>query len=493
MRNGVAKFVRRRRCAQTAAVQPRGTLNGYYSGPQLRSALSLRAALRQRLRTGGRLRTALSQTLLASLAIQLALLVSGVAVARALGPVDRGHFAFLTLIVTILSQLGGLGIPYALTYTIARSPASAMYIVRAVGGPLRTQLIVTSIVAAGVLVALSLERSAYGAWTTLVVLVVIIPEILFRCGLGVLQGLRRFQKFNLMRIAPIILFGTLATTILVVGSGSVIAVTIAWAVSRLAFAPMSVSMAWREARAAGSVSDTAPETSQILQFGRKAMLGAASPVETYRLDQAVVGLLLPPVALGYYVVALAFTNLPRFVAQSFGMVAGPLIGASSTHGQARRQMWRFFWLAAPFYLAVAAILWVLAPSLTILFFGEEFDRSASITRILLIATVLFCARRVLIDVARAAGYAGIGSIAEVVASVAALPLIVVFAPIFGTNGVAYALVGSSALALSVLIISLIWFGRRGSLPGAWLEGQGDRTGPGGVSPPDAASGASYGE
>ncbi len=65
----------------------------------------------------------------------------------------------------------------------------------------------------------------------------------------------------------------------------------------------------------------------MLSFGVRGMLGASSPIEYYRLDQAVVGLFLAPVALGIYTVALAFTNLPRFVSTSVGMVAYPHVAA----------------------------------------------------------------------------------------------------------------------------------------------------------------------
>ena len=50
-------------------------------------------------------------------------------------------------------------------------------------------------------------------------------------------------------------------------------------------------------------------------------------METFRLDQAVVGLFLTPAALGLYVVGLAFANLPRFIAQSVGYIAYPRINS----------------------------------------------------------------------------------------------------------------------------------------------------------------------
>ena len=58
------------------------------------------------------------------------------------------------------------------------------------------------------------------------------------------------------------------------------------------------------------------------------------------LDQAVVGLFMPPSVLGLYVVAVAFTNLPRFVGQSIGMVAYPTVANARDPLEARRRLSR---------------------------------------------------------------------------------------------------------------------------------------------------------
>jgi O-antigen/teichoic acid export membrane protein len=199
------------------------------------------------------------------------------------------------------------------------------------------------------------------------------------------------------------------------------------------------------------------------------MFGSGPPVETYRLDQSVVALFLAPTALGYYVAALAFTNLPRFIAQSFGLVAGPTVARRPTHEAAKRSMWRFFLLSVPCCLVVIVPLWVAAPTLARFLFGPEFSEAGYISRILLGATFLFCARRVLADAAQGAGYPGIGSIAELSSFATAIPLFAVFVPLWGVDGVAYALVLSSAIALAVLIIGLWRAGSTGKPPPAWVE------------------------
>ena len=66
------------------------------------------------------------------------------------------------------------------------------------------------------------------------------------------------------------------------------------------------------------------------------LAGAAEdlPFDDQSFDAAmavctVIGLFLAPAALGLYVVAQAFTNLPRFISESVGAVAYPNIAASA--------------------------------------------------------------------------------------------------------------------------------------------------------------------
>ena len=51
--------------------------------------------------------------------------VSGVLVARSLGPEDRGYLALLTVVAGVFAIVGTLGLPTATTYYIAQHPSRA--------------------------------------------------------------------------------------------------------------------------------------------------------------------------------------------------------------------------------------------------------------------------------------------------------------------------------------------------------------------------------
>ena len=61
--------------------------------------------------------------------------MSGVLVARGLGPEDRGYLALIVVVSGICVILGSAGLPTALTYYVARDPAYAGRIVRLLIAP----------------------------------------------------------------------------------------------------------------------------------------------------------------------------------------------------------------------------------------------------------------------------------------------------------------------------------------------------------------------
>ena len=113
-----------------------------------------------------------------------------------------------------------------------------------------------------------------------------------------------------------------------------------------------------------------------------------------------MGLFISPVALGLYVAGLAFTSLPRFVAQSIGYVAFPHVAAHEDPKTARRAMWRFVGLACALCGAIVVGLEATVGWLLPLFFGEQFSPAVGLSRILLISALLSGTRRVLADGAR---------------------------------------------------------------------------------------------
>jgi O-antigen/teichoic acid export membrane protein len=382
--------------------------------------------------------------------------------------------ALLLLVSAIAWQLGGLGIPYALTYSAARAPGAARRSLESITRPIAVQAIIAALCAAVALGVLTAGRPGYVRIGATLTVLAITATIFERCGLGILQGLGRFVSFNLLRLASNTIFSCVAGILWLTGNHNFLPYAIAWSICQAIVAPVALWFA-RRAASAVEVDALSPPLSRaaLLSFGRRSLFGGDPPVETYRIDQAAVAIFLAPSALGYYVAALAFTNLPRFVAQSFALLATPVVAGKPRHRDAVRTMWRFFWISIPFYMFLVVLLWLGAPQLVNFFFGSDFGQAAGISRILLVATALYCARRVLSDSARGAGYPTIGSIAEVASLMGVVPFFAVALPIWGLDGVAYSLIASSMIALAVLVVGLKRMTSSGQIPANWEETRAD--------------------
>ncbi len=389
---------------------------------------------------------------------QVALVVSGILTARLLGPEDRGNLALLILIPVAISQLGSLGVPLAVTYEFSRDVEIARGTLRNIARPVILWTAVLVLIHAAILTALASGRDADVRTAALFTLLIVPADTAQLYGLAVLQGRRDYRVFNALRLLPAVAFSAFAIFAFITGAQSLPQFALWYAGSYLAAAAIALSIALR--RAPPRIVVGAPAASAMLRFGLRGLLGTVSPLETLRLDQAIVGLFLSPAALGLYVVGVSFTNLPRFVAQGIGVVAYPHVAAQRDPSPAQRSMWRFFWLSVLVCTVVIVPLELVAGWLVPTFFGDAFAPAVGIMRILLISSLFLSTRRVLTDGSRGFGLPTAGTTAEVASWLALVPCILLLAPRLGASGVAVAFTISAAISLAVLI-ALVTAGRRG--------------------------------
>ena len=398
-------------------------------------------------------RMPLAGSVLTGLLGQGVLIVSGVLAARILGVQDRGYLALLVLFPAVLAQIGSLGLPLAATYELSRDRSRAGVVVRTLLRPLGLQVVSLVLLQAGILAAV-FWNDPHAVRVSALLSLLAVPAILGQSyGTAILQGQQRFLAFNVLRTLPAASYTAAILAIFVAGEGDLQKVVVGWIAASVLSAAVTVWVALRGI-SLGSGRRSKSTLDSMLRFGIKGLLGWTSPVETFRLDQAVVGLFLTPAALGLYVVGLAFANLPRFIAQSIGYIAYPRV-AAKRGDEAWRELWQFFWLATGSAALVVLVLELAMSWLIPAFFGDDFSGAVPLTRILLIGALFLSARRVLTDGAQGLGKPGLGTIAEVSSWVFLLPALGIFTPLWGSRGVALALTVSAALSFAVLLVLLV--------------------------------------
>jgi O-antigen/teichoic acid export membrane protein len=391
-------------------------------------------------------RRAVGISVVASLAGQALLICSGVASARALGPEGRGQLALILLTPPIVAQVVSLGLPLGVTYAVAQTgdaravndAAKRLFALLVVGATLVEAVLGGSIAMAAaphlLTVALLSSLAAGGIVAT-------------QYSTALLQGQTLFGRFNAMRQLPAALYVVGCLGILVLPTGeSVEAFAIAWT---LAYALGAVA-AWLVALRAQSCprdNSVEPSLGSMVRFGLKGFVGSISAIEMFRLDQAMVAAFLSTSALGIYVVASAFSNLPRFVGQSVGTVAFPYVAKAASSRSALTSTRLFVLVTTLLTGLVAVVLVVAMPWLLPTLFGSEFKDGVVPAAIIVVAAALTSVRRTAGDSARGAGYPLIGTWAEVASWVLLVPGLILAGQTNSIEAVAWTLLIVAAVVL----------------------------------------------
>jgi O-antigen/teichoic acid export membrane protein/O-antigen ligase len=399
---------------------------------------------------------AIGGSLLASALAQLLLIASGVLVARSLGPQDRGYLALLVVVSGVCILIGTMGLPQAATYYIARERSHARQIAASLVRTGVFQVVATLALQTAVLAALVMHEPGRVKAAALISLAMVPGILALAWGGAILQGQQRFAAFNLLRILPTAVYVVVVLAAFLLDSADLVRVMTIWAGANFVGGFLALGVAVR-GLPKGPAQGQPPAHSEIRRFGLKSLFGSISPIDALRLDQAVVGLLLTPVALGLYVVAQALTNLPRIVAYSVGGVAYPQVASEHDPAAARRVLWRYFFIGVALSVLVVMVLGAAAGEIVTFFFGSEFEDATGTARILLLATLFMAARRVLTDGVNGLGHPGLGTLAEIASWVLLVPAVAILLPPFGVEGVALALTFAWAGSL-LLLLALVGVG-----------------------------------
>jgi O-antigen/teichoic acid export membrane protein len=382
---------------------------------------------------------------------QVATATSGIVVARMLGATNRGYLALLVLWPTLLLLIGDLGLPMAVPYFLARDQNVFGSLTRRLLTPALFQCGILMILEAAILTFLLSAKPRSVMLAGILTALVIPSALCLEYCLALLQGRQRFLAFNLLRCLPATCYGVMCATVFLGLFRPQIALFAgAWSGSYALAAACGVTVLFLN-RPSEYRSDDPPPLRAMVQFGLRGLFGSVSPIETFRLDQAIVGLALSPAALGNYVVALAFTIFPRLIAQAVGLVAYPKVAAQSEPSRARVMMLRFFVLGSSLALVVAVALAAIVGTLVPLLFGAGYRPAIPLARILLAAAFFLAARRLLTDGLRGTGRPGIGSVAEFASWFVLVPSLVLLVPRLGLTGVAVSFMVAALFSLLCLL------------------------------------------
>lgn len=410
--------------------------------------LRQRPNIRKRL-TSSPVRKAVASTMAASVFSQAMLIISGALSARILGPVDRGHFALLGLVPSILSIAGGLGMAPAITYFVARRPRTTRSVLSSVRRDLALQLAVLTVLHVIISVVWLLPRVSPSDRLAVYITLVGVPTAFaLQYGQAVLQGHQRFGAFTAVFVVPQFLLAAGILALYVFAVGGLVPVMLVSTVAAVAGAVLALVLVRTTVRRVPP-EDEPLQARTIRRFAFRSYFGQTAPIESFRLDQLVVGAALSPAVLGYYGAATAFTNLTRFLGTSIGFVLAPYIASLPKERQRRSLLRGLAFTIAVCSLATLALL-PMTDFLVPLLFGDAFRPAIPLAQILLAAGFLLGVRRAILPGLRGIGLPSIGSYSELAALVVFAGLLPFALQSSTGMGVAVAFLVSAMVAMILL-------------------------------------------
>jgi len=350
------------------------------------------------------------QSIAAGFGGQLLLLISGPLIARLLGVDGRGYLAAINVWGLTLTAVGTMGIPTACAYYLNQEGQDQS---RTLGETYRIafmQIVVIVPIFGAVLTWWACGKPAdvqIGAYLSLA----FVPaNLLHQYALGVIQGQRRFAALNITRSLPALFYAIGAVGLFIGEERRFPYVVSMWVASFSISAALSTLIALK-GRKIIWLRDRSLKR-ELLTFGVRGHIGNLAPVDNLRLDQAAAAFFLSVGSLGMYAVAATFSNLPRFIAQSAGLVAYPSIARLNGGISAAKLVWWYFLGISAMNVAVALLLILTMPLLIPWLFGTEFSDAIQIAQILVVGGALAGSRKILVECLRGTGYPGASTLAE---------------------------------------------------------------------------------
>lgn len=389
---------------------------------------------------------AVSVSLGTSVLIQGLSVISGVLLARRLGPSGRGALATVVVWPFVIATVGSLSISDAISYFAARgrdaSRLAGSGLVIATG-----QAVILTCIAA-LLIPFELERYAQPVTISALLYLPFISLYLVSITLMyLLNGLHRFAAFNTLRVVAVLGNAMGILGLYFTNDVTVTNVVLVYVIAAIATVALAVAIC------AGHV--TGPPIvdrgtiGELVAFGTRSHASTLAAALNQRLDQLIISIILPPGELGLYVVAVTLTSGTTLVGSSVGMLALPTVARLPPGHRRRRAAARLLAITAVASVIVAAPIFLGASFFIRLFFGPPFASAVDSSRVLLVAGVVFSVNRVIATLLKGAGRPMDAGWAELGALVVTVGGLLLFVPRFG-------IIGAAVVSLVAYSASTVW-------------------------------------
>jgi len=383
-------------------------------------------------------------------------LITGVILARTLGPTGRGIYSLALLAPSALLLVANLGVSNALVYHLARR---TFPIDQLIGQVLVLALVLGGVTTAALIIAMALFGHLVlpGVSPQLVVIAGLsIPlGLFFYYATAFAQGIEKFGAYNLQYIvngAATVLF---LLPLFVLGGNVTLAVS-AWSLSWVVATITGIIFLARQGRL--NLRFNRGVTRALMRFGLVGYLSYLMSFLNFRLDALLVNIFRNATEVGFYAVAVSMAETIWYIANAASTVLAPRVAsAQSTSDETTGRVSR---VVGSTSLLAAILLALAAPLMVRILFGTAFQSSVAAVWLLLPGVVTLSVSRVLSSYLLGRNKQVVDLVASLAGLAATIALDLTLIPRYGFAGAA---VASSIAYTITLLVNLTWVVRHSEL------------------------------
>lgn len=391
---------------------------------------------------------AIVQTAVASILVQGLNIVSGVLIARALGPNGRGSLTAIIMWPQFLAYGLSLGIPVASVYWLKRRPeegsnfAGAAFVLSFVLGALAA-------VVGYFIIPHSLHTYTQAQIHFAQQLIIVTPLALLAVTIiAFVQAAGAFRNYNIFRfLSPL---SVLAVLVLEKVTHHLNASTAALAYLLSATPATAWIAVWVWKHYKPRFNEITKASKVLLGYGVRAWGGDLLGTIANQIDRILIVGMLNPETMGLYVVAQSAAGVLAVLPTAVSPITLPKSSGLGTEdimeltGRAVRM--------TLFVMVVASVpLWFFGGFLIKLVYGAQFVRSAVILPFLVLEAILDGLTSVMSQAFLASGLPGMVTLLQGAGLVASIPLLYLAIPRFGAPGAACALMLATSIRFAFVL------------------------------------------
>jgi O-antigen/teichoic acid export membrane protein len=400
----------------------------------------------------------LSITLGASFANIALSIVTGITVARLLGPEGKGELVAVFLWPALLAAVGNLGVGESITYFVASDRKNASRTMGAgylLVGPQAVLLMIFGYL----LIPVVLRQHRPEVVDAARFYLLFIPlNLLTSYSMSALQAVLELTWYNVLRVLVTVSY--LGSIIMLALSDRVSVANLTWGLLLANGLTACVSIILIIAKLKPVFGGAYHQMKSIIAYGLRSHVGGIANILNVQMDQLLMSAFLSPAQLGYYSVAATVGGAGKIVSMVFRIVSFPVIASAEVHDK-KKEISRYARMNLSMLLAATVLIALALPFAIPILYTASFSPSILPAELLSVATVFLGVGLVLGTGLKGMAMPGEVSKAEILAFGVTFVGLAVFLPRLGILGAAL----TSLVAYSTSALFLAWrLSRKGQIP-----------------------------